>query len=349
MQINPIQLVLIPHQPFGYATVSAVGSVIDAAAEGVCYFVEVAKAEKLTYVYVFVTAVTGTGSAITMTCTLRAATSVTGVSTQVTGYSTTAACRNTGGGWVRFEFTDAGRATLVAGTSYFVCIQTNADGTNNCAVATSGATVDVESYSQWASYTTTNSFSSVSLVARNGVPLVIKLADGTIQGSPYTKLYLDTDNTNSRGLYIPALNAPMTIRSIAAAHNPFNGAELWIPGAGSPVVTRTAVVGLSGFGILNDKIELPAGQDYRLVMTYTGASRRPGSAEIEDPDDWPDLLAARLFGGWHRTELIGGTWTDQPKRYPSIALMLDVPFPAPATGSPIRRVLRGSVIGGLLR
>ena len=348
MQLNPVQFVAVPHQPYNYGTVSAAGSVIDAAAEGVAYFVEIIKAEKLSKVYAYVTGVTGTGSAITMTCTLRAATSTTVAGSQVTGYSTTATCR-ANAGWVVFEFTDAGRATLEGGRSYFVTVATDGDGTNNCAVATSGATVAASGYSQWASFTTTNTFSTLSLVARNGVPLVMKLADGTIQGSPYTRIVTDTGNTNSRGLYIPALNAPMTIRGISAASNVFNGAELWTPGGGSAVSTHTVVIGHSGIGILSPQIDLAAGQDYRLVMTYLGASTRPGYVEIEDPDDHADLLAARLFGGWHRTELISGTWTDFPKRFPSIVLLLDVPFPAVSAGSPIRRVLRGSVIGGLLR
>lgn len=321
---NPIGRILAPNYVPAYQNASASAFRIDASTDGVAYLFVAGKSEKIVDVYIYVNAYAGTPP--TLTLTLAAFTSTSAIGSDLANYSATATGRSSGPGWVKFTFTNGSRAALVAGTAYYAKVTSNGDASNYNDVGTGFALIGTAGYDNWTSFTTTNSFSTITMSTRQGVPLVLKYDSGFVQGQPYTKASTDTSNTYKRGLYIPAMDAPLLISGVVYSTITGNtNFEIWRVGQGSADATISMAAGSGPSGstfVMPEPQTLLAGVDYRLLITYSVSSTRPGSVEIEDPDDYADLLAARYGGGWFKTEHDGSNWVDSTKKFPCMVLTI---------------------------
>jgi len=317
-QYNPIGACFVPYVTPSYQAVSTTGFRIDASTDGVAYFFNCDVAEKLTDVYVFITATAGTPP--TLTCELFAATGTSTIGSAVSLYSTTVAGRSSVG-WVKFSFSNASRAALDLNNGYFLKITSTGDASNYNDVATAFSQVTSASYTHWASFTTTNSFSAITLVNRNGTPLVVTYETVTA-GHPYTKAVQPTTNSDPKGVYIPATDGQLILCGMFLSSAPgISTLYVYRSGSGSADHTISVNAGLTGL-IRHAPITLDANQDYRYVFNYTSTNVRPGYLEIEDPDDFPALLLARFGGGWHLTAYESSAWVDYPKRFPCLSVRL---------------------------
>lgn len=309
--LNPLGVCRIPYYIPTYQSATTTGFRIDASTKGVAYFLMAPATEKLTDVYVFVTAASGTPP--TITAELYDATSTSAMGSAVSLYSTTATGRSSLG-WVKLTFTDGSRAALGIGKNYFLRITTNGDASNYNDIASALSVVSDSIYANWASFTTTNSFSTITLANRNGCPFVATFETKTA-GNPYTKVVQPTTNTNPKGFYIPATDGGLIVSGMWFGSPPVIATlDLYRVGSGSAEYSDSV-----NTNYVNGSITVPrtllSGIDYRYVLTYSSTNVRPGYLEIEDPDDFPALLLARYGGGWSYTEYISSVWTDYPKRF----------------------------------
>lgn len=338
---GPLGLIQVPFAQPVYASRSASGYRIDSAAKGVAFLFCAAVSEKLTDVYVYITAAAGT--APTLSLTLAAATGNTTLGSDVANYSTTATGRSSTG-WVKFTFSNGSRAALVAGTNYFLKVSSNGDASNYNDVCNSFNWHDLAYYSNWAGYTTTNTFSSISVVSRNSVPLCLTY-ETVSQGNPYTSSSTGSSNTNYKGMRIGSLPVPIKVTgfmcsSIASVSH----VESWRVGNGSAEASIACGANLVN-QVLTDPITLAAGVDYRLVMRYSSSQARPGYLTIDDPNDYPAILACRFGGDWHYCEYNGSSWTDYPKQAIAASLIISSMQSSGGTSRPYHPLLSPAVIG----
>lgn len=317
-QYNPLGACRIPNEAPTYQAAITTGFRIDAASDGVAYFFSCDAAEKLTDVYVFITAASGTPP--TLTCELYTATSTSVIGSAVTYYSTTASGRSSLG-WVKFTFSNASRAALNFGNGYFLRITSTGDASNYNDLASAFSQIGTSAYTNWAAFTTTNSFSSISLSNRNGTPLVMTYETITA-GNPYTKAVQPSSNSDPKGAYIPATDGKLILCGMYFSSAPSVATiDLYKSGSGSPDYSLTVNAGLVNI-LRHAPVTLNAGQDYRYVITYAAGNVRPGYIEIEDPDDFPAILLARFAGGWSYTEYVASAWVNYPKRFPCLAVRI---------------------------
>lgn len=237
--------------------------------------------------------------------------------------------------WLQVAFSSP--ASVVAGNAYFVVLG-NADGTPGTNYPTirigfSGPKVVDNQIARFMSVTSTNGFSTGSVMTSGAPSLgVLKFADGTVIGNPYTAAGSYSSNQRRRGIKINALEKALGFNAMqintagnAATIEVYSGTT--IPGGS---LVRTAdTLPASAITILSAEIPeiiLSANTIYRVVMTFSGNSTAPGYWQIEDSGAFADVLLAGVGGGKIYSTISDGgapeAWVDSPDSLPRMALAI---------------------------
>ena len=276
---------------------------------------------RLTDVYLFSSSLTGSATA---SCDLCNYTDPDTLGSLVE--STTWTC-NGANKWNRATFASN---TLTAGSLYVLVIgDPDGAGANFATVLYQGGigeTANQRAILQ--SYTSTNGGSTWT--TRNAGPLVLKFADGSVYGVPFTTNTVDANNARERGVRIRLterlLLAGLGFNSTSGAN--INGAKIYAdataPG-GTALVSFSAAAGVNSFGhlLLSAPYQLEAKTWYRVVLTYSGNSTSPGYLQVQDSAAYADVLGATFLGGsaYHTIDDGAGGWTDATDKWPRLWLL----------------------------
>lgn len=232
--------------------------------------------------------------------------------------------------WMQVAFSSP--ASVTRGTAYYVVLG-NADatpGTNYPTIRTSfsGPAPTDSMLGRFRAATSTNGFSTGTLSTSGYSPVcVLKFADGTIIGSPYTASGNYTSNTRRRGMKVNNLDKPLGITT--AVWNVVSGtvtsletySGTTIPGGtlvrtADTISASASALGASGM----PELILSANTVYRLILTYSTSGQTPGFWQIEDSASFADILSAGIAGGKiHSTISDGGSpeaWIDETDKLP---------------------------------
>lgn len=294
--------------------------------DAVAYLFYAPTTSDLVTAYFFVTATAGTPGNLTVelrnynTATLPNSTVH---ATQAVSPGTTA------NKWIACTF--ATPFECVQGTPYYLVVGDAAgDGTNYATVLSAGV-VGVTDYSYSISDTTvtTNGFGAGTKQNKNAV-CVLKFADGTIIGCPYTSGGASASNKLMRGLYVAGMTEQIKIGGITfngsstiSGLNVFSGATA-PAGVADLTVTFSAAESANGYAVFTP-FTMQKATIYRWVLTFGSNSTGPGYLSIEDGAGNADVLACGLFGGtmyWTISDG-GGTpaWTNDTTFYPRMRLI----------------------------
>jgi len=176
--------------------------------------------------------------------------------------------------------------------------------------------------------------SSADGFATNGAtqatpPCVLKFADGTICGSPFTTSANYASTTLERGIKLSGLTEDAILSGvlIGLAATNYSGLKIYsgatAPG-GTPDLTVTFGVGEADVrAAFFADFTLRKNTVYRVVLTYGSASSSPPYYEIEDDATSADLTACAFGGGTLISTLDNGAggWTDEADKFPRMALV----------------------------
>jgi hypothetical protein len=231
--------------------------------------------------------------------------------------------------WINAHFTTP--YSVTKGITYWIVI---AD-----AGWTSGhtATVDYKAgigtsrqmYQLFQSVTTADGFAADPTKANLSPAMVLKFADGTIYGNPFTTNAGDTSNTLERGIKIVSLTEDLTICGVIfTGSSSISGLKIY-SGATAPLgttdVTITFGAGEGYFGAaFFAPFTLRKNKVYRIVFTYNGSTTYPQYYQIEDYATTTDVTNCGFAGGkMYRTlDNNDGTWADQIDMFPQMALII---------------------------
>jgi hypothetical protein len=282
----------------------------------------------LTDVWFFVTATAGTPGVVT--CELRNFNTVT---TGKPGASLLASQTITPGTtankWINVHF--ASPYSVVIGTPYWLVF--------GDAGWTTGNTTTIDDISIWGrnyplaviaqGWTTTDGYATVQTNVPNTPAMVLKFADGTLFGNPFTTAAGYTSNTRERGMKILGLTEDLYISGVSLGGPSSNISGLKIyqgttaPG-GTTVLTVSFPTGAGAHGASYfAPFKLLKNTLYRVVLTYGSSSNNPTYWQIEDFATTTDVTNAALGQGtiFETIDNGSGGWTDNIDRLPQMALI----------------------------
>lgn len=251
--------------------------------------------------------------------------------------------------WEVFTFSGV---SLTAGMHYWLIIyNSDADPTNNYGSwmyrgaldAHSLLANDVVSYTKWAqAYTTANGFSTVTAATGNP-PAVLKFADNTIMGFPYTSSASHADNANERGnrLAFPVNIIVGGINSYLATSS-FSGVGVYDI-AGNTIVATTHDERGEDWGARLVETQLTAETSYDYICVFGGSSSAGTiygmtEAEANVPVDVKAAGIASFVDG-----TIGSFTPDTSKCFgPMVIIFSDIPVAAGGGGG--LPILGGSIV-----
>lgn len=280
---------------------------------------------RLTDVYIFSKTLTGAAGLV---CDLCDYTDPDTLSTLIESVAWT--CNGTAK-WNRAQFATN---SLTAGSLYFLVIGDPDGAAPNFAQvqyqSSSGETANQRAIFQ--SYTSSNGGST--LVTRNAPPLVLKFADGTIMGVPFTTSGADTSNSLERGMLVRMAErfklAGVGFNSATGSN--ISGAKIYASGTapgGTALASFSGAAGINSFQhlLFSSPYQLEAKTWYRVVLTYSGNSTDPGYLQVQDPSTYADVLSAAFLSGdaYHTIDNGAGGWTDSTDKFPRMWLVFSEP------------------------
>lgn len=283
----------------------------------------------LTTIYFFVTAITGTPGVTTVELRNLFSSTKPGSTVHATQTVSPGTVANK---WITCTFSSP--YSVVQGTPYFICFADAGWTTGNTVTI-----IDISGFGRLpatintlASYTSSDGFATSTNV--NQVPAcVLKFADGTIFGNPFTSggtAY--TSNTRERGIKITGLEEDVILTGAVWQNTSGNISGLKIyrgestaPG-GTADLTLSFVAGVGGSGEVKfAPFTLLKNTVYRVVLTFSAGATSPQYVSIEDyATIGADLLNAGIASGG----VIGtidsgsGAWTEAGDTFPAMALIL---------------------------
>lgn len=316
--------------------------VMSTSGPAIAYRFVATRSADLTDVYLFVTATTGSPTAIR--CEIRAYTSATLPGSSL-GYADIDA---SGGGTPRWHHVTFGLpVALTEGATYYLVIH-NATGTpasNHATIAYLGPMVNGENFVlHHRPLNTSNGFTSATSNANGGI-VVMKLSDGTLIGQALTQNASDANNALERGIYIPGIDESIEIGGLAwAAMLGVTSVHLRraekAPGASATAGSEEFNQTLAQASIDSGETRwtprrLRRRQAYRLTLRMSGLATGPGYYEVQDAGRYSDVDGCVIGGGSfaHCIDNGAGGWTDTLTRWPRMQLLL--------TGVPARAFCGG--------
>jgi hypothetical protein len=309
----------------------------------------------LTDFYFFTTASTGTAGNVTVE--VRAATGPgsTHLPTSSVLATTTVAWQGTANKWNHAQF--ASPPSLTAGTTYHVVIS-NAAGTpaSNFPTILQGSASEntLVSRSYFEASLTVSGFSTAGNT--NSVDMtcgVLKFADGTIVGDPYTEALAATDITVAQGIKLDSLPVGLKVHGISLDKltnatavsldiyegNGAPGSALLVPEISIPLPGNSTA---TTYTLMFPEVTLKANTIYRFVLKPVAEFFRPSFTKILDYSTFADVQAAAAYGGkvYNTFDNGAGGWTDQPDFLPCFMLHVsDIVSGSAGTGG-------GGILGG---
>lgn len=308
--------------------------------------------EHLSTVYFYVTAANGTPGNLTVELRSYAGSRLPGATLHA---SQTVSPGTTANKWIACTFGTP--YECAAGVHYMLVIGDAAGtGTNYATVAYSGG-VSVQSeptiyIGGTPSYSTAGYSAAGS--AGNGMPLVIKFADGTIMGHPYDTSGTDTSNALMRGLHIEGLTEQLTVRGVAwngvatgitglkifkGTAGPDDAADFtWTFDASDSLRPTDSAAYFTPYTFAKDTI-------YNVVFTYGSSQDTPGYYQNTDGAAQADTIACG-FGGGTMYRCIDASssnaWALDTSKFPRMALIVQDQVAITAGGGvPMSRVFTG--------
>jgi len=213
--------------------------------------------------------------------------------------------------------------TLTAGQSYALVIYNSAASPTVDAPGIQYQGGPVGDANNFIIYSSVNGGST--LTVRGASPMVVKLGDGSVLGNAFNTASVSyTSNTRERGIYLPAPDVSMVLDAVTIVSNAsVNGLKIYkgstapgsSPGTGELLVSMTPGAGC--FNGLN--FTLAAGQDYRIVFTFSGNSNAPTYSIATDLNRFADLALAMPWG-YDTIDNGSGGWTNNTDRLPKMNL-----------------------------
>lgn len=179
--------------------------------------------------------------------------------------------------------------------------------------------------------------------------LVLKFADGTVTGNPFTAATAPASDTNRRGLYMTAsaLTASLDIFGVtwSSANANISGFEIWAGATGpsgtadhvsTDILYQTGGTGRVGASVASGvNYRLTSGTAYSLVATFSGAtSAGPQRHDIGTGEDATLRLA--MYGGgslYYRRANGTSDWSnDLVGSMPAMAVLVDAQVAAAGGG-----------------
>jgi hypothetical protein len=284
----------------------------------------------LTDVWFFVTTTTGAGNPPGITTVELRNYSAAGTPGTTLHASQTITPGTTDNKWINAHFTTP--YSVTRGIIYFVVL--------GDAGWTSGHTATVDSVgilfrnftaNHACGVTTANGFSTAGTVATSVPAMVLKFADGSYLGQPFTTTGAYTNNTLERGIKIAGLTEDVWIDGImimAIAAN-ISGLKIYkgttAPGGTTELTVTFGTGGGTIGGAYFAPFKLLKNTIYRIVLTYGGNSTAPGTFVIEDYATGGTDLTNAGFGGGTMFGTIDhndGTWADSIDIFPQMALII---------------------------
>jgi hypothetical protein len=283
----------------------------------------------LTDVWFFVTAILGTPGVVT--CELRNFNTTTATKPGTTLHAVqTITPGTTANKWINAHFDTP--YSVVQGTHYWVVL--------GDAGWSFGKTTSVSSVgpiptltgliSFFRSYTTADGFTTAGSSTSSVPSAVLKFADGTLLGCPYTVETNDTSNALERGYYIAGLTEGRTLCGISTTTYSTHIIGLKVyqgttaPG-GTTVGSVTFVpvtmgnVGMAYFAPIN----LVKNTVYRVVLTFDASTTTPHYCQIEDYTTSTDITNCGWGGGaiYRTIDNNAGGWTDTNDGVPNWTML----------------------------
>jgi hypothetical protein len=230
--------------------------------------------------------------------------------------------------WINAHFSTPYAVT--AGIYYWIAIGDAAGNSSNTTTVSykSGLTGTRTLFHSMESCTTTTGFTTNATASSVLPALVMKFADGTIFGNPFTTYADYSNNTSERGLKIVNLSQPLTISGLHwnGALATFSGVKIY-DGATAPGGTTLATYTFdaSAWDIAYfTPYTLQKDRTYRIVFTYNGNSVKPPHYLIEDFATSTDLTNCGYGGGTVYGTIDGGAgaWVDAIDKLPLMHLLV---------------------------
>lgn len=286
----------------------------------VCISIIALRSEAITSVYVYCTAIWGTGGTVNVE--LRNAASLTAPGSTLHASQSGVAVPGANK-WIKCTFSSP--YTVTAGTCYFLVIgNSDADPTNQYpTIATGGGPYTDGVFLR--SRTSTDGAITTSLVG-TGVPCVIRYTTGA-EGQPYTATATGyTSNTRERGFKI----TPPVGMAVGEIEYPsstsITGMKIYADGTAPGGATLGSITWSQATALANPTplTELTAGSTYRLVFTYSAAATSPTYMVIGDYASHADVQACVVGYGWLSGTIDNGAggWTDTLDVMPNVQLAL---------------------------
>jgi hypothetical protein len=179
-------------------------------------------------------------------------------------------------------------------------------------------------------YTTADGFHTAGTAVGSILPLVLKFADGTIFGNPYTTTYQYASSTLERGFKINGLTENIIISGVYPSKdtNKISGLKIYkgtaIPGSTPELTVVFGTGGTEGIFAYFTPFTLIKNTVYRIVFTFSAADTYPLFLQIENYIASTDLLACGFGGGtWGATiDNNAGGWSDSMDMLPRCQLAI---------------------------
>jgi hypothetical protein len=282
----------------------------------------------LTDVWFFVTAILGTPGVTT--CEVRGWNAAAGGKPGTVALATqTVSPGGTANKWINVHFASPYSVTI--GNIYWIVLGDAGWTTGNTVTVDDISTIRNAGFAQlMIGYTTGDGFTTNGVSTSAEPAMILKFADGSFLGNPFTTVGAYTSNTLERGIKIVGLTEDVVIDGFCLqnGHANISGIKIYkgatAPG-GATEVTITLATGTNAVGMgFFAPFTLVKGTVYRVVLTFSGAATVPSFFQIEDFATTTDVTNS-AFGGGTIYETIdngAGGWTDNIDKIPQMALLI---------------------------